>query len=167
MPGSDFALDQNLTDLQPRNHLYVSAGATNLPVAISLDTSQLSDGFHELTSVAFEGTSVRTQTRVSIPVVVSNSPLAADFILLDVPATNASTTGTYHIRVAANTTAIGAIKLFSTGGLLAAVTNQSTATFAVDGTYLGPGLHPFYAIVEAADGRSYRTRKELVRLRNP
>jgi len=59
------ALNQNISDLEPRNHLYVTAGVTNLSLAFPLDTTTLSDGYHELTAVVYEGSHVRTQTRVS------------------------------------------------------------------------------------------------------
>ena len=38
------------------------------------------------------------------------------------------------------------------------VTNQGTATFGVSSTFLGPGLHPFYALVTDAMGRRYQTQ---------
>ena len=40
------------------------------------------------------------------------------------------------------------------GGSLASALNQTNATFAVPGVNLGVGLHPFYAIVTAANGAS-------------
>jgi hypothetical protein len=42
------ALNQNVSDLQPRNHLYLTAGVTNLSLTFPLDTTALSDGSHEL-----------------------------------------------------------------------------------------------------------------------
>ena len=36
---------------------------------------QLPDGYHELAAVAYEGSHVRTQTRATVPVCISNSPL--------------------------------------------------------------------------------------------
>jgi len=75
-------LEDNLSDLRPRNHLYVSSRATTLPVNFLCDTTQLPDGFHDLTAVAYEGTSVRTQTRVSRTVQVQNTSLSAGFTLL-------------------------------------------------------------------------------------
>jgi hypothetical protein len=68
--------------------------------------------------------------------------------------------------VAANTNAIARIELFSTGGSLASVTGQSNATFTVDSTNLGLGLHPFYALVAANSGKQYRTETKRVRLVN-
>ena len=83
--------------------------------------------------------------------------------MLDLPAT-APVQGTYHIQVAANTNNVSAISLFSNGGLLATLANQSTATFTVDGATLGAGLLPFYAQVQTADGAQYRTQTQWVRL---
>jgi uncharacterized protein (TIGR03790 family) len=166
-PSADFALDQNLSDLQPRNHLYVAAGVTNLSVHLPLDTTQLSDGWHDLTAVAYEGTSVRTQTRVSIPLVIANSPLKANLAFTDLLSTNPITTSTCQLVVTANATNVSAIRLFSTGGVLDTVSNQNSATFTVNGAFLGAGLHPFYAIVETPQGLSFRTQKAFVRFVNP
>jgi uncharacterized protein (TIGR03790 family) len=162
-PAVEFTLTQNLSDLQPRNHLYVAAGATNLALAFPLDTTSLVDGFHELTAVAYEGSHVRTQARTTIPIRVQNSSLSATFTPLDFSDT-APVQGTYHIQVSANTNNVSAIRLFATGGQLDVVTNQPNATFTVNGSTLGAGLHPFYAIVETSAGGSYRTEKRWLRL---
>jgi uncharacterized protein (TIGR03790 family) len=164
-PSVPATLTQNLSDLQPRNHLYVSAGAPSLVFQIALDTATLPDGYHELTAVAYEGSSVRTQARATLPVQVHNSNLSAAMNLLDLPNT-APVQGLYHIQIAASTNNVSAIRLFSTGGQLDGVTNQSSWTFNVDGSFLGAGLHPFYAVVETADGRRYRTQTRKVRLVN-
>jgi uncharacterized protein (TIGR03790 family) len=164
-PWSATTLTQNLADLQPRNHLYVSAGVFPLLLNFSLDTSTLPDGFHDFTAVAYEGTSVRTQTRAVMPVQVHNSDLNATMTLTDLPDT-APVQGLYHIQVAANTNTISAIRLFCTGGQFAVATNQTSATFTVDGSLLGAGLHPFYALIETADGLRYRTETHKVRLVN-
>jgi hypothetical protein len=68
--------------------------------------------------------------------------------------------------VAANTNAVGAIQLFSTGGVLGAATNQPVAVFTVNGPALGAGLHPFYAVVQTTGGLKYRTETHWVRLTN-
>jgi len=156
-------LTNNLSDLQPRNHLYVTAGATRLALTFPLDTTALADGYHELTAVAYEGSNVRTQTRVTAPVRIQNSSLSATMTLLDLT-NQAPVQGTYHIQVAANTNTVSLITLFSTGGALAMATNQLTATFQVYGTNLWAGLHPFYALVETSDGLRYRTETHWVRL---
>jgi len=161
-PAKENALDQNLFDLQPRNHLYVSAGAPTIARTFNFDTTALSDGYHELTAVAYEGTHVHTQTRATLPVTVSNSPWSGTLTLLDLGPTN-SVSGSYHVQVSANTNNITAIRLFSTGGLLHTVTNQSSAIFSVDASYLGAGLHPFYGIIETASGSSFLTAPAYVR----
>ena len=71
--------------------------------------------------------------------------------------------GTYHIQVAANTNAVSASTLFSTGGAVATITNQATAIFTVNAASLGAGLHPFYAIVQCATGLQYRTQTRWFR----
>ena len=156
-------LDQNLPDLQPRNHLYVTAGVTNLPLTFAFNTTTQADGYHELTAVAYEGSHVRTQKRVAQTVRIQNTPLAATFTTL-LGGTNTALEATLQFSVVANTNNISKIELFSTGGSLASVLNQSNAVFSVAGTNLGLGLHPFYAIVTASSGKQYRTETKWIRL---
>ena len=59
LPSGTNPFQDNLTDLRPRNHLYVSSGAASLPVSFVLDTTRFPDGFHQLTAVASEGTGRR------------------------------------------------------------------------------------------------------------
>ncbi len=162
-PYGTTTLTQNLSDLQPRNHLYVTAGATTLALTFPLDTTTLADGYHELTAVAYEGSNVRTQTKATVPVVVTNSSLSATLTLLDLT-NQAPVQGTYHVQVVANTNTVNLITLFSTGGALGMATNVSTAIFQVNGTNLWDGLHPFYALVETSDGLAYRTGTSWVQL---
>ncbi len=154
-------LTYNLSDLQPRNHLYVTAGASSLNVTFSLDTTTLADGYHNLTAVAYEGSDVRTETQVTVPVQIQNTSLSATLTLLDL--TNvAPVLGTYHIQVAANTNNVSLITLFSTGGPLSTASNVSTNIFQVNGTNLWVGLHPFYALVVTTNGLQYRTQTQWV-----
>ena len=151
-PAGTNTLDDNASDLQPRAHIYLSSGAASLPVQFSMDTTQFAGGFHDLTVVAYEGTSVRTQTRAERTVQFRNTPLTATFAAL-APATN----GDLRFAVAASATNIGKIELFSTGGRVAAATNQAAAQLAASAATLGVGLHPFYAIVTDASGHQYQT----------
>jgi uncharacterized protein (TIGR03790 family) len=161
-PAAENPLTSNLSDLQPRNHLYLNAGVAGLSVSFPLDTTSLPDGYHELTAVAYEGSHVRTQTRTTLPVRIQNTPLTAVLNLVDLGATNA-VTGNYSVQVTANTNNIASITLYSTGGVLGAVSNQPSATFAVAGADLGVGAHPFYALVQDVFGRRYRTGLLVVR----
>jgi hypothetical protein len=156
-------LDENVNDLYPRNHLYVTAGVTNLALTFEFDTTTQADGFHELTAVAYEGSHVRTQKRVSRSVRIQNSSLSAvfDCLLCD---TNTAVEATLQFLVTANTTPISSIELFSTGGSWGAVSNQSTAMFTLAATNLGVGLHPFYAVVTRDDGQQYRTETKWIRV---
>jgi uncharacterized protein (TIGR03790 family) len=162
-PGGTQTLDQNLSDLQPRNHLYLTAGVTNLSLTFSLDTTTLSDGCHELAAVVYEGSHVRTQARVSQNVRIQNTPLNASFTAL-AGAPNTVLDFTLLFSVAANTNTISTIELFTTGGSVGVVSNLSSATFAVAATNLGVGLHPFYAVVTRSDGKQYRTGTEWIRI---
>ena len=156
-------LDQNQPDLQPRNQLYLTAGATSLPLTFAFNTATQADGYHELTAVAYEGSAVRTQKRVAQDVRIQNTSLAATFTTL-VGDTNTALEATLQFSVVANTNSISKIELFSTGGSLSNVLNQSSAVFAVAGTNLGLGLHPFYALVTANNGTQYRTETKWLRL---
>ena len=161
-PDVTSGLIDNLSDVQPRNHLYVRAGGTNLAVSFPLATIGWADGFHQLTAVAYEGSHVRTQTRITLPVWVQNSSVSATMTLTDLAATN-SVQGTYHIQVSANTNNVSSIMLFSTGGMIGSVTNQQSPSFTIGATNLGVGLHPFYALVQTSDGLTYRTQPQWVR----
>ncbi|HPC62259.1 MAG TPA: TIGR03790 family protein [Verrucomicrobiota bacterium] len=165
-PSAVVTLAENLRDLRPRNHLYVSAGLTQFPLGFNLDTSPLADGYHELAVVAYEGSHVRTQTRISRRVRVQNRPLSASFSLLS-GASNTFIHVPLQFSIVANTNNVANIELFSTGGLLTNLTGQSSALFTIAGSRLGPGLHPFYAIVTAATGWRYQTETRWIRLVSP
>jgi uncharacterized protein (TIGR03790 family) len=156
-------LTQNLSDLQPRNHLYVTAGAFSLNLIFPLDTTSLADGYHKLTAVAYEGSDTRTETLATLPVQFQNTPLSATLTLLDLT-NQAPVEGSYHVQVTANTNTVGLITLFSTGGVLNSATNVSSTIFQVDGTNLWAGLHPFYATVVTTNGLQYRTQTQWIQL---
>ena len=164
-PGTN-RLQDNLGDLRPRNHLYVSSGATSLPASFVLDTTQFPDGFHQLTAVAYDGTSIRTQTRISRTVQVQNTALTATFTARLV-GTNATLDMPLQFAVTPNVTLdnpISRIELFSTGGSVGVVSNQSSAVFTIPSANLGLGLHPFYALVTDNAGNRYQTETDWIRL---
>jgi len=165
-PGGTNVLDEKPGDLMPRNHLYLTAGVTNLPLTFAFNTTTLADGSHELTAVAYEGSHVRTQKRIAQDVRIANTPLSAAFTTL-VGGSNTLVTTTLQFAVTPNTNTLSRIELFSTGGWLAGVTNQSSATFSVPGTNLDLGLHPFCALVTRNDGKQYRTATTWIRLVGP
>jgi uncharacterized protein (TIGR03790 family) len=150
-------LADNVSDLRPRNHLYISVGTNSLAVNFPLDTTQLPDGCHQLTAVAYEGTSVSTQTRITRNIIIQNTSLSATIAAL--PAgSNASVNQPLQFTVAADGTNISRIELFSTGGSQGVVSNQAAAVFNVSAAYLGLGLHPFYAVVTDQSGHRYQTQ---------
>jgi len=164
LPVGTNRLQDNLTDLRPRNHLYVSSGAPSLQASFVLDTTRLPDGFHQLTAVAYEGTSVRTQTRVSRSIRLQNTTLTATLTPLLI-GTNAMLDMPLQFTVTPNTTNIARIELFSTGGSLGAVSNQPSAVFTIaSADFLGWGLHPFYALVTDTAGNRYQTETDWIRL---
>jgi hypothetical protein len=162
-PIGSQALTNNLSDLQPRNHLFITTGQTNLPITYAFNTTALADGFHELTAVAYEGSSVHTQQRAIQTVRIQNTSLSATFTTL-FGGTNTAIEAILQFSIVASTNAISKIELFSTGGSLTNVTGQSSVTFSVPGSSLGIGLHPFYAIVTATTGKQYRTETKWIRL---
>jgi uncharacterized protein (TIGR03790 family) len=166
LPGGTNKLDENLTDLQPRQHLYVTAGVTNLPLTFAFNTTTQANGFHDLTAVVYEGSHVRTQKRVSQAVKIQNGDLSATFAVITGD-TNSALEANLQFSVVANTNNISKIELFSTGGSLGSVLSQSSANFSVAGTNLGIGLHPFYSIVTASNGKQYRTETKWLRLIGP
>jgi uncharacterized protein (TIGR03790 family) len=162
-PTGTNPLQDNLPDLEPRNHLYVIAGLTNLPLTFPFNSATQANGFHTLTAVAYEGSHVRTQARAQQTIQIQNGALSATFTTL-VGGTNTALEATLQFAVIATTNNISKIELFSTGGLQGTVSGLSNATFSVFGTKLGLGLHPFYAIVTASNGKQYRTDTKWIRL---
>jgi len=164
-PATYRKLNKNLDDLRSRNHVYVTAGLTTLDLNFPFDTQTLPDGFHELTAVGYEGSSVRAQTQKALTVEVQNTSLAAS---LNVVGTNTLSVGSnFNITVTANTNAVREILLYSTGGFLAGATNVAQAVFPVNGQFLGPGKHPFYALVTTTNSLRYRTERRYVTLTRP
>ena len=156
-------LADNVTDLRPRNHLYLSSGANSLAVNFACDTTQLPDGYHQLTAVAYEGTSVATQTRVTRNVRIQNTSLTATLAALPT-GTNVTLDQQLQFTVTANATNIARIELFSTGGSVGVATNQAAAVFSLSAAYLGLGLHPFYALVTDQAGHRYQTQTVWYRI---
>jgi uncharacterized protein (TIGR03790 family) len=156
IPAGVHPFEDNISDLRPRNHLYAAVGLAQVSVSVDLNTSQLADGFHELTLVAYEGTSVRTQTHLSRTVQVRNTILTATLVPL-LAGTNTTLEAPLSLTVDANGNNISTIELLSTGGSLGVVSNQATATFVVPTSFLGVGVHPFYAIVTDSAGHQFRT----------
>ncbi|HMP81520.1 MAG TPA: TIGR03790 family protein [Verrucomicrobiota bacterium] len=167
-PPGNRRLDGNLADLQPRNHLYITAGLTNLAFDFPFDTTLIPDGWHELTAVAYEGSHVRTQTRITRNVLVQNTTLTASLDCLTCGTNGAfPLDGTLQFLVTPNTNTISRIELFSTGGSWGVVSNQPTAAFSIPATNLHLGLHPFHALVTRDDNAQYRTGTQWLRIYNP
>lgn len=165
-PAGTNRLDTNPADLEPRAHLYITAGVTNLPLVFGFDSTAYANGFHELTAVVYEGSHARTQRRLAQSVLVTNGPLWGTFTTL-VGGTNTDVGATLQFGVAANAGSVSRIELFSTGGSLGVVSNRPTASFAVPGSVLDLGLHPLYAVITGADGKQYRTETRWMRLIGP
>jgi len=165
-PAGTNQLDENVSDLRPRNHLYMTAGVTNLNVTFPFNTTTNADGYHELTAVAYEGSHVRTQKRVSRNIRIQNNSWSATFDTL-LGGSNTALEATMQFAVAANTGSIIKIELFTTGGLFATSNNVASTTFPVAATNLGVGLHPFYALVTRSDGTRYRTETKWLRIIGP
>jgi hypothetical protein len=163
LPPGSLTLEDNLTDLRPRDHLYVSAGLSGLPVSFTLDTTQLPDGFHELALIGYEGTSVRTQSRLSHTVTVQNTALSAS-LTPQIFGTNTTLDAPLLMLVVVNTNDVSEIELFTTGGSIGVVSNQPSATFSIPASRLVVGLHPFYALVTDAAGNQFRTRTVAIRI---
>ncbi len=162
-PAGQQPLNENLSDLSPRNHLFVRSGLQSVALSVPLDTTLLPDGHHEMTAVAYEGTHVHSQTLKSLPVIVANSPLQAT-LALAAPEATMPVTNAFALVVTANTNGLSEILLFTTGGFHAGATNQPAASFLVNGPGLGVGEHPFYALVTTTSGLRYRTPKVTVTL---
>ncbi|HEV2455410.1 MAG TPA: TIGR03790 family protein [Verrucomicrobiae bacterium] len=155
-------LTANLSNLEPRNHLYVTAGASRLALTFPFVTTNFADGYHQLTAVAYEGSSIRTETQTTVSIQIQNSSLDATITLLNVTNSTVPLGGSFQVQVNANTNNVSLVTLYSNGGPFAAVTNQSTATFQIAGTNFWNGQIPFYAIVQTSSGLQYRTQVQWV-----
>ncbi|HLH53888.1 MAG TPA: TIGR03790 family protein [Verrucomicrobiae bacterium] len=165
-PSNSVFLQDNVSDLRPRDHLYVYAGLPQVSVSPNLDTTHLADGFHDLTLVAYEGTSVKTQTRITRTVQIQNSSLFAT-LKPRLSGAQVPLNGSLVIDVNAGTNAVSSIELFSTGGCLGVVSNQPSASFQVSTDFLGQGLHPFYAMVTDTSGHRFKTQTTSIRIVAP
>jgi uncharacterized protein (TIGR03790 family) len=166
LTAGEHAFEDNLSDLRPRDQVFLSCGWAQLSVPVTLDTTPLADGFHELRLVEYEGTSVRTQTHISRTVQVRNGNLSAG-LSSGIAGTNVSLDTPLTVSIQANSINISSIDLYTTGGLIGTVSNQATASFAIPLTWLGVGLHPFYALVSDSQGNRFRTQTLTLRIIPP
>ena len=93
-------LIDNQSDLQPRAHLYITAGTSNLALTFPFVTTNLPDGYHELGAVAYEGSHVHTQARATQNVLIQNTLLSATLNTL-VGGSNSAVEGTLQFSVTA------------------------------------------------------------------
>jgi hypothetical protein len=162
-PGGAQDLVTIPTDMYPRQHLYVTAGVTNLALLFSLNTATQANGYHELMAVAYEGSHVRTQKRAVVPVRIQNAGLTATLEVL-YGGTNVTLGTVVPLRVNASGGAVSRTEFFSTGGSMGVVSNTASADFALQTTGLGIGLHPVYAMVTPVAGTAYRTETRWLRI---
>jgi hypothetical protein len=161
-PSTNLELTEQLSDLRPRNHLYLTAGTTNATINFPLVTTNFPDGFHELTAVAYEGSHVWTQTRATIPVVIQNHALTASLVASNADLATAIE-GNFSLNVTANTPNIASIELIGPGGRVGIVSNAATASFTIATTNFGLGRLQFFALVTDTDGHQFRTAKFVTR----
>lgn len=162
-PAGAGELEDNLNDLRQRNHVYITAGERNWQLMFPFDTTTVADGYHELTIVAYEGSHVRTQTRITRNIQIQNQGWRATLTPL-LAGTNTAVEATLQFRVTVNTNNIATMELFSTGGSLGVVNGVVGATFAVPAANLGIGRHPIYAVVTRTDGSRFRTETFWTRI---
>ena len=163
IPSGTQRLDENFNDLRQRAHIYITAGLTNWNLTVPFNTVTNADGYHKLTAVAYEGSHVRTQERISRNIRIANNGWTAALTCL-MGGANTALEATLQFLVTQTTNNITKIELFSTGGSLGVSNNVSSATFSVAASYLGIGLHPFYAVVTKSDGKQYRTYTKWIRI---
>lgn len=165
-PAAPRRLEDNVNDLRPRNHLYVTAGRTNWDLLLPLDTHRLSGGWHELTAVAYEGSHVRTQTRATQRIHVANTGWTATLTPL-LGGSKTACEATLEFEVVASTNGITSMELFGSGGSLGISQAANPAVFTVPANFLGAGRHPIYAVVTRAGGEQYRTDTFWTRIVGP
>ena len=100
---------------------------------LPLDTAQLADGHHELRIVAIEGSSVRSQGRLILPVRFANHGRA---LTLEAEPARVQVAGTVRVRVAGD--GLDAIAVYSMGRVLGRTAGGDT-TIEVPAELLGRG----------------------------
>lgn len=163
-PAGHQTLEENLEDLQPRNHVYLAAGALTVPLTLTWDTTTEPDGWHDCLLVAYEGTHVATQGHLQRQFRVANTGRNLTVQpLLAAPLTRLGAVLRWQVT-AHPAEDVLRIEWLGPSGLWGSVTNQASALFEVPGPLLGEGLHPFHAVVTWSDSRSYRSEIFWVRL---
>ena len=154
-------LADNVSDLRPRKSLR-EFGQRTVVVNGALDTTRLSDGWHQFTAVGYQGTSVATQTRVTENVQIQNTRLAAT--LTAVPAGSNATPGQQlQFTVTAIATNVSKIELFSTGGC-SAWSATPPRRFSRFPPAIWGWAHPFYAVITDANGNQFQTATASYRI---
>ena len=152
LTGPDFTdqFNDNSNMVTARATVFLSEGRTKLTASYSLDTTVLADGPHELMVVAYEGTAVRTQGRVTIPFVVDNHSVAC--AITNPPACGTALLSgsiTAHVQASAATS----VEFYVEGKLLAS-TNALPYVFLFAATNYGVGQVTLQAKAFASGGDS-------------
>ncbi len=156
-PAGTNTLEDNLGDLEPRAHVYLSCGATSLPVQFTLDTGQnaLPTDFMTWTAGgAMRHQRVRTQTRVEQTFQFRNTALSALLHRRLAPDTN----GNSQLRHCRKRHKYRADRAFQHGRIgCGGYEPGGGGTCGVVG-YVGPGpASVSYAVVTDANGDGYQT----------
>ena len=142
--------NDNADVLTARGKVFVKAGSTNLSASLELITTNLADGPHVLTAVAYEGSGVRAQGRMSIPFIVRNNtavcevtnPADASTLLL-----GETVTAHVYASAAAPVTSVS----FYVEGKLLAVTGSAPYVFLFSTTNYGVGAIRLQAMAMATN----------------
>lgn len=144
-------LNDNADVLTARGAVFLAQGLTNLTGAFDLTTTNLSDGPHVLTAVAYEGSAVRTQGRTTVPFIVENNeavcmitnPVSGSTVLL-----GETVTAQGYASADAPVTAV----TFYAEGKQVAVTGSAPFAFSLETTNYGVGRLDLQAEAVAANG---------------
>lgn len=140
------------------------ASACKAGDTLSLDTTQLPDGYHEFRLVGIESGPIETQGRVIIPVWISNHERK---ILADSRPRQQVALGE-ELRIAARARGAGSITFVHNGKEIGKVENEE-GVISIDSSVLGQGRAEIQAIGVAADGKSTFavSRPVVVEVRSP
>jgi uncharacterized protein (TIGR03790 family) len=149
-PGFSDNFNDNASTLGARGVVFLAAGQPSLVASYTLATTNLPDGPHELMAVAYDGSAVMAQGRVTIPFVVDNNSITCR---LDRPVS-----GQYVLRgnvMTAEASVAGAtvtqVSFYAEGKLLAS-TNAPPYVWVLATTNYGAGMVEFQARGDGPSG---------------
>lgn len=129
----------------------------------SIDTQDLSDGWHDLRVLAYEDSALRIQSRWLGELLVSNQGRSAE---LTISRSAGAITDSFRIDARALGGPATELRLLVNDRVIAAAAGDRAA-FELPGAAIGPGAVPLQLEARFADGRLARSRPQRVEIAHP